>query len=282
MSNEYIVNIELPGIQTEIKEARKIFSDFYEKYCTTFDLADEAKIKMVYKAAQIMGIFARAKAIRQLLFGRNISLYGVCYLGTKCNQNCKFCPMGQANWKMHLHGKTSSDRLITLSLEEASADLDALVQIGHREICILAGEAIACDPGKVVEYAQLAVYKPGVHEVILNMGAYTQRTFEFIKETIVLPAGVKLQHRVFQETYVKTEYDYYMERAPREHGSKADFDFRYNSQVAALKAGFDEVGIGVLFGLSRYPLKEIKGLQQHAAYIKKYNPAQKFVKCSQS
>lgn len=270
MNNEYVVNIESPTIQVEIRKAQEMFEAFHSKYCASFDLTDEAKIERVYRAAQKEGIFAKGKGMRQLLFGRNISLYGVCYLGTKCNMNCGFCPMGQANWKNHLRGETSSNRLITLSIKEASKDLDALVEIGHQEICILAGEEISCDPGKVIEYAQLAANKPGVKEVILNMGAYTENIFGFIKENIMLPAGVMLQHRVFQETYDRTAYAYYLARAPKVPGSKADFDFRYNSQVAALRAGFDETGIGALFGLSRFPLEEIKGLQTHAAYIKKY------------
>ena len=41
------------------------------------------------------------------------------------------------------------------------------------------------------------------------------------------------------------------------------------AQARALDAGFDNVGIGALFGLRRYPLEEVLGLMEHAAALKR-------------
>jgi 2-iminoacetate synthase len=57
--------------------------------------------------------------------------------------------------------------------------------------------------------------------------------------------------------------------------SKMDFYYRLNSQSRALDAGFDEVGLGTLFGLNDRKLGaqyEILALRMHSDYIKKkYN-----------
>jgi len=168
-------------------------------------------------------------------------------------------------------------RFKTLNPEEASRDMEGIISIGHQEICILSGEAISVDVVAVADYVRRALDIPGIKEVILNMGAYTEKQFADIKNQLIIPPGVKLQHRIFQETYNKKDYDYYMKRGPDEDSYKAfgegikgkkNWKFRYDSQIAALKAGFDEVGIGALFGLRKHPLKDIKGLQDHAEQIK--------------
>lgn len=303
--HEHVVDIEAPEIKERIREARELFDSFFERYKEEFDLSDPEKIEDVIQAAEKEGIFAKAREIRELIFDKNISLYGVCYLSNRCDQNCRFCPMGQLNYEEFQNWlrlvdvqqklkesagedpdnlkRTEEDlrrsideaerKFKTISANEASNDIDAIARVGHQEICILSGEEISLDPSKVVEYAQIALDTPGIKEVILNMGSYSEEIFRWIKENLRIPDGVKLQHRVFQETYDRGEYDYYMERSGAKGAqsgkiSKRDFDFRYNSQVNALRAGFDEVGIGVLFGLSKYPLAEIAGLQQHADYIR--------------
>jgi len=84
---------------------------------------------------------------------------------------------------------------------------------------------------------------------------------------------VKLQHRVFQETYDSDAYDHFQRKTPlsKDYGmlTKAYYIERHMSQSQALRAGFDEVGIGALFGMTDHPLKEIQGLQDHSAMIAK-------------
>jgi hypothetical protein len=50
-------------------------------------------------------------------------------------------------------------------------------------------------------------------------------------------------------------------------GTKADYNFRIESQARALRAGFDQVGVGALFGLHAFPIAEIEGLRQHVASL---------------
>lgn len=337
--HEHIVDIEAPEIKAEIEKAREVFESFFERHGENFDLANPEKIEAALKAAEAEGIFDKAQNIRELIYGKNISIYGVSYLSNKCDQCCSYCPMGQAalaerwqkeilevvhqkrrkkiasQWqeakKLFEDGKISLDNLALikssiigqgemekrwtdiekksfrvdelanktkyLDPEQYSSDLDALRQLGHQEICLLASEELYHEPGEgvrstqepdqVIKYAQIALDKPGVREIILNMVSYSENAFRYVIEGLKVPADVKIQHRVFQETYDRKKYAQYHKNSPE--GGKKDFDRRYDSQVAALKAGFDEVGIGALFGLSQFPLKEIEGLRDHANYIKK-------------
>ncbi len=280
---EHVVDINDPTIVEKIAESKALFAQFAHEYGEKFDLADETSIDEVLKAAEELGIFEKAKEMRLLIFGKNISVYGVSYICNVCSEQCKFCPMGVCNHKMEILQKQIDveedsckkaalqveynelgKKIRTLNLHEAKKDFEALREIGHQEICVLTGSGQTQDYEKIIPYAQWALNTPGVKEVILNVAQFPPEVFRNILSQLSIPEGVKIQFRIFQETYDKASYEEYME-----YGRvKRNFEQRRDSQVNALLEGFDHAGIGVLFGLSRYPIKEIIGLMQHAAYIK--------------
>ncbi|MBM4177356.1 hypothetical protein FJ208_00945, partial [Candidatus Gribaldobacteria bacterium] len=94
--HEHIVDIESPEIKQEIEKAKETFEKFFEKYRDDFDLSDEEKIEKLIETAEKEKVLEKAQAIRELIYGKNISLYGVSYLSNKCDQCCSYCPMGQA------------------------------------------------------------------------------------------------------------------------------------------------------------------------------------------
>lgn len=291
--HEHVVDIERPDIKGKIEASKKLFREFLRDYGEKFDLPSEEGINETLEAAHERGIFEEAQRIRELIYDKNISIYGVSYLSNVCNQNCGFCPMGVCNkavydLRLRLMNEDLSPEeradfqrqieeyeasLKTMSPEEAKADYAALAEIGHREICVLSGEKISADIGKVIDYVQLAVDTPGVKEVILNLGVYNYEVFKMIRQNLNVPAGVRLQHRVFQETYDWDEYGRFTKDAPESRDVRAltkKYPIeRHMSQGEALRAGFDEVGIGALFGLTKYPIKEIEGLQSHTGSIQR-------------
>lgn len=284
--HEHVVDIEDEEVQKEIAEAKRIFYEFSQEHRDKFDLSDEASILATLEAAKERGIFQAAERIRNLIYNKNISIYGVSYLSNVCNQNCKFCPQGVRNYEVyqieqHLNSNPSlsqeerkklQDKVVayrktlkTMTLDEAREDFRALTEIGHQEICVLSGEDVANDP---VDYIQAALETPGIKEIILNLAAYSERQMRMIRENLQIPKGVRLQYRVFQETYDPDAYFYFVEHAPIQwSGGKHDMYFRFHSQDYAISAGIDEVGIGVLFGLTKYPLSEIEGLYMQASYL---------------
>jgi 2-iminoacetate synthase len=103
--------------------------------------------------------------------------------------------------------------------------------------------------------------KLGMQEIILNIPPQTTDGFKIMRDAV---KKTSIQFRVFQETYNK---EVYAEVHPK--GPKSNYNFRIESQARALEAGFDNVGLGALFCLNRYPIEEINGLQEHAEKIKK-------------
>lgn len=306
--HEHIVDIEAPEVKEKIAEAKKEFEDFFQEFGEKMDLSDEKSIEAILEAAAERGIYDKAKNIRELIYGKNISIYGVCYLSGACNQHCEYCPFGVANleYKKKLkrvgelrmniqkNGEGSkeekaelealeretkefkNEKLKTLTLEQAEKDLDALVEVGHQEVCILSGE-LGQNADKLMNYVAVVATRPGIKEIILNAGAFSDEQMEIIRTRMdnvrnskTPPLDVALQFRIFQETYDREAYPEYMKNAPNVSTGKKNFSYRYESQVRALKSGaFQEVGIGALFGLSKNPLAEIKGLKDHAEFIKR-------------
>jgi 2-iminoacetate synthase ThiH len=302
--HEHVVDINNPEIQQRIEESKGLFAEFVRDFGEKVDLSNENTVADVYSEAEKRGIFEQAKSIRELIFGKNISVYGVCYVSNMCSEYCPYCPIAEANkavklivdeqgglmnhLEKHPEDEASRERLKYLTevaLPEASKkikglsfvmnnpeerseleqDLNAIGEIGHNEVCILAGEEIGMDPDSVAQCAIIAAKAPGIKEVVINMGSYGQSTFEYINKKVKTEVPtVKLQHRVFQETYQEDEYI----EIHKETTAKKDFQYRYESQVRAINAGIDEVGIGVQIGLTKFPLKEIYGMQQHSEFIK--------------
>lgn len=302
--HEHIVDVDSPEIQQQIEKAKGIFAGFIRDFGEKLDLSDENTVALVYAEAEKRGIFEQAKAVRELIYDKNISTYGVCYVSNECSEYCPYCPIAEAakarkkivdeqgelmvHLSKHPEDEASQQRLdylTNVALPEAQKkikglsfvmhnkdekselehDLNAIGEVGHNEICILAGEDVGGDPDSVADCAILAGRVPGINEVVLNMGSYAEHTFAHMNEKIKKAVPhIKLQHRVFQETY---DEDAYAE-IHQEATAKKDYRYRYDSQVRAIRAGFDEVGIGVQIGLTNFPLKEIYGMQQHSEYIK--------------
>lgn len=182
-------------------------------------------------------IFATAAEINAQIKGQIITFYGVVYIHDYCTSHCTYC--GDS-----VHAVSAKRTL--LSPEELVADVQVLLaQHDLQEICFLMGEDwIKFKHADLVRYLQAVatVYR---NKIILNIPPLPIARFQEIREA--LPAQ-RLHFRVFQETFDRDIY-------AREHlaGAKKDFDWRVGAQARALKAGFDEVGHGVLYGLNDKP-----------------------------
>jgi len=299
--HEHIVDIESEESQAKIAESRAIFAEFLKDFGTKLDLEDKDSVAEVLKAAKTRGIYDGATRIREYFYGRNVTIYGVSYLSNVCEEKCLFCPMGQsclrderAKDKLRDPNITPTEkteneaviathesRLKTMTPEEAEQDMAALAAMGHNEICVLAGSALGLSYENLIPYVRIALSQPGIREVSLNLKQFEAgelRAFlEELQDGFQIPEGVKLQFRIFQETYDPDVYDHLMQHSDLVHG-KRNYSVRYNAQIVAgevgkaLEAtgltGITEIGIGALFGLRRFPIEEIADLQQHAEVIK--------------
>jgi len=240
-------------------------------------------------------IVEAASEVNERVHGKVITFYGVCYLSDFCINTCRYCGDNIYSSRKEWNGITSEadnnvysalakyKRVLTPELFEK--DIKALLSKYPplKELCILTGESPSLDVDRLIDYLKLLanLYK---NKIILNIPPLSVSDFRKIRESL---PNRTLHFRVFQETYdpdiyerEHPEYDWGNERVKKMENlllahykgtpPKRNFEFRCRSQSRALTAGFDEVGLGVLFGLndgefgSKY---EILALQMHAEYL---------------
>jgi len=178
-------------------------------------------------------IFDAAAAVKRATKGRLVTFYGVVYIHDFCVNSCPYC--GDSCVSEH------ADRKL-LSPKEFLADLAALCsEHKFKEICFLAGEDNKRFPPNDLARYLLSARQIYQGKININVAPMSVDEFGLIRSTV--PG--RLHFRVFQETYDRDIY-------AREHanGPKRDYDWRIESQMRALDAGFDEVGQGVLYGLN--------------------------------
>jgi len=252
--NEHKVDIQRPEIQSQIAEARKVYQDFITEF-RNLDLRDESSINRAYEKATNIGLFDKASEIRELIFGKDTTTYGVSYISDSCVSGCTYCPIRRDSIDVET-GKPIKRK--KLSLEEFVKDTEEIVKDGHSHICFLAGDGdlTTKHPERMIPYLQALDQMEGVDEIILNVTPQTTETFKSWREIV---KNKSLQFRVFQETYNREIY-----RQKHPFGPKADYTFRRESQSRAMDAEFDNYGFGVLLGLNPSFVQEIDDLVKHA------------------
>ena len=254
--DEYKVKINDLSIREKIKSSNELYEDFKKKNIHKLDLENPVTIDKIYEKAEQEEIFEKAEEIKELVFGRDIHFYGVVYLWDKCINFCSYCPGSIPN-RQEAIKKGKNYPLRELSVKQAIEETLAVMKDGHTHICYLAGSF----PGREKLPEKLGFYLKeidnlGLEEIILNVEPTTIEGFEKIRNSV---KNTPIQYRIFQETYDKKTYS-----KVHPKGLKSDFNFRKNSQKRALDAGFDNIGLGVLFGLHQFPIEEIENLKLHS------------------
>jgi len=255
-NKEYKININGQEAKKEIETSKILYDEFKTKHIRALDFEKPSSIDVAFEDAKEMGVFEKAQNMRELFFGKDMSFYGVVYLWDACVNHCSYCPGSIPNRKKAIeHGNEYPLR--ELSVEQAVVETLAVMEDGHTHVCYLSGSSPGRErlPDKIVPYLE-AIDDLGLDEIILNIEPPTDQGFRKIRDAV---RNTAVQFRIFQETY---DRETYARMHPR--GPKADYDFRKSSQARAAKAGFDNIGLGALFGLHRFPIEEIENLRLHA------------------
>ena len=191
-----------------------------------------------------------AKAARALTlqnFGRTMRLFAPLYLSNECINNCSYCGFSRDNPILRL----------TLTLDEVAAEADHLLQRGFRQVLLVAGEH-----PKFVSNDYLSdcvgLLAPNFQSVAIEVGPMTEEEYE-----PVVHAGAEALV-VYQETYDRAVYN-----DLHTSGPKRDFNWRLDCAERGYRAGFKRLGIGALFGLSRWQ-DDAVALAAHAEYLLKH------------
>lgn len=241
-----------------ISNSMTAYRNFADQFRHFLNLNNVTSIEKTYAAAKEARVFEIAVATRKAFFGNDVHFYGVTYLWDMCMESCIYCPAALEN------RKKSKYKPLALSIDEAVKDVQYIMADGHRHICVLTGEDPLRYPPKILAEYLHALDKLGLKEIILNVEPPADwHDFKLWRDAVRHTA---LQFRVFQETYNRERYAQIHPKT--KYGRKYNFDYRYHSQERALLCGFDNVGLGVLFGNHPFPIEEIDSLQIHAWEIK--------------
>lgn len=212
----------------------------------------EASVLLACEIPEKIGkLYEIAEEIKLAFYGNRIVIFAPLYLSNYCVNGCVYCPYHQKN--AHIPRKK-------LTQEEVKAEVIALQDMGHKRLAIEAGEDPVNNPIEYILDCIQTIY--GVHHkngdirrVNVNIAATTVEDYRKLKE-----AGIGT-YILFQETYHKESY---LKLHPT--GPKHDYAYHTEAMDRAMEGGIDDVGLGVLFGLERYPY-EFAGLIMHAEHL---------------
>ncbi len=196
-------------------------------------------------------IFKLAREIKQEIYGNRIVMFAPLYLSNYCVNSCLYCPY-------HLKNKTICRKKLTQ--EEISREVIALQDMGHKRLALESGEDSFHNPIEYILESIDTIYKirhknGAIRRVNVNIAATTVENYRRLKD-----AGIGT-YILFQETYHKETYE-----RLHPNGPKSDYAYHTEAMDRAMQGGIDDVGLGVLFGLSSHAY-DLTALLMHAEHL---------------
>jgi 2-iminoacetate synthase len=186
-------------------------------------------------------------------FGNKRTLFNPIYISNKCVNDCPYCGYRKSNKKI---GRK------TLKPKETVKEALFLTQRGVKCILLVAGDY---KHSKYVEMLcqNIKDIKKHINPEWLGVGVAVLEIDEY---KMLKEAGATFVS-VFQETYNRSLY----QNLHEDSVYKADFNFRYHAQERAIEAGFNEVGLGVLYGVGFWK-EDTYNMAEHAIRLREKYP----------
>ncbi|MBP7212474.1 [FeFe] hydrogenase H-cluster radical SAM maturase HydG, partial [bacterium] len=196
-------------------------------------------------------IYKLAEQIKKDFYGNRIVMFAPLYLSNYCVNGCVYCPY---------HAKNKHIPRKKMTQEEIEHEVIALQDMGHKRLAIETGEDPVNNPIEYILESLKTIYgvkhKNGaIRRANVNIAATTVENYRKLKE-----AGIGT-YILFQETYNKERYEMLHPTGP-----KHNYDYHTEAMDRAMQGGIDDVGLGVLFGLSTYKY-EFTALLMHAEHL---------------
>jgi 2-iminoacetate synthase len=266
--NKYLVNgrdfIPDAEIEEKIKSAKdpdpKRIKDILARSLAikTLEPEETAALLNVTDRDVLEEMTAAALAVKKKVYDNRIVTFAPLYMGNYCVNNCLYCGFRSGN-------DASKRRVLTI--EEVKRETEVLAgEIGHKRLIVVYGEHPLTDANYIADtlkaiYSVKVKTRKGHGEIRrANVNAAPMSIEDL---TMLSEIGIGT-YQVFQETYQR---DIYSKIHPA--GTlKANYAWRLYSMHRALEAGIDDVGLGVLFGLSDWRF-EVMGLLYHARELER-------------
>ncbi|GAA0106958.1 MULTISPECIES: [FeFe] hydrogenase H-cluster radical SAM maturase HydG [Clostridium] len=248
IDHEYIERIleEAKGatskdIKAVLEKAKKRDGLSYEDIAVLLQVEDKEDLKEIYKLAG---------EIKDSIYGKRVVIFAPLYVSDYCVNNCVYCGYKRSN----SFGRRK------LSMPEVAEEVRILEKMGHKRLALELGEDPVNAPIDYVLECLDTIYKTQndngeIRRVNVNIAATTVEEYKRLKEAKI---GTYI---LFQETYYKPSYD---KMHPK--SLKGDYNYHLTAFDRAMEAGIDDVGAGVLFGLSD-PKFEVIGLMMHNRHL---------------
>lgn len=184
----------------------------------------------------IARIFETAAYVKDTIYGRRVVLFAPLYISNLCCNGCLYCSFKADNTLIERRA---------LSTDQIKEQVRWLLSRGHKRILMVAAESPEADGG--IGYYVRSVQ--AIYSVKTAPGQYIRRVnvncapMEVAELKLLKAAGIGT-YQLFQETYHEATY-----RRVHPFGPKSDPDNRITAIDRAFRAGIDDVGIGVLYGL---------------------------------
>ncbi len=197
-------------------------------------------------AEHLEKIYDVAGQIKQEIYGDRVVMFAPLYISNHCVNNCKYCGYRRDN--VFPRKKLSFDAI----KEQAKL----LEKLGHKRLALECGEHPTETPIDYVVKAIETIYEhSSIRRINVNIAATTEENYKRL-----LDVGIGT-YILFQETY---DQDAYYDQHPK--SLKGDYEYHLHAFDRAFKAGIDDVGAGVLFGLADWKF-EVMALIMHNAYL---------------
>ncbi|OGI01410.1 MAG: [FeFe] hydrogenase H-cluster radical SAM maturase HydG [Candidatus Melainabacteria bacterium GWF2_37_15] len=239
----------------ELKPSREKINDVLNKALTLQGLSmEEAAVLLNIEDDETLNqLFKAAKTVKEKIYGKRIVLFSPLYVSNYCTNNCLYCAFRQAN-------KDIKRR--KLNVDEVIEEARSIINMGHKRILLVAGEDMTQVNLDYIEEIirkiyELKIMKGEVRRININIAPLSIEDFKRLKTFNI---GT---YQSFQETYNHETY-----KAMHPSGLKANYEYRVETMDRAFQAGLNDVGVGVLYGLTDYRFEVLAQLA-HAEYLDK-------------
>jgi 2-iminoacetate synthase len=196
----------------------------------------------------------RSLALNVKNLNDSLEFFAPLYVSNVCKENCSYCGF-----------RISNDiKRITLSQNQVNQEVKYLKKQGYTQVYCLTGtfwEGSVDDIGSMTE-----INARGVRSLVANDVFPVLESFPFSQRNLsdlLSIANGEARYVLFQETYNNVVYDQFHQNLNVKHNP----DIRLQQVDLAIKAGWPEVGIGVLLGLNPNIEEELSHLIAHYYWL---------------
>jgi len=194
-------------------------------------------------------ILHTARHVHQQAYGRRIGLFAPVCPTNRCVDDCLYCPLRRSNAML---------RRTMASPNEIQKEVKDLLDEGHRRLIIVTGNSRSGVPylrDMIEAICGVGQGPRRVQRVDLNIDPLSCEELQELKHPVV---GT---YHVYQETYHPAHY-----AALHPPGPKADYVARLTAHDQAARAGWSDLGLGLLLGAGPYEF-DLVALVSHAQYL---------------